>query len=115
MGGQPKCMQRNIDKRICLICDTRTPDTALHILLECNALSDVRNVNLLKFKKSMPLVMSICFQGMSREEKLRFLLSPLLSSYIPEWRQVYEAIASMVYALYATRANLYDALPSCED
>ena len=43
MGGQPKCMQTNIDKSICLICDTRTPDTALYILFECDALSDVRN------------------------------------------------------------------------
>ena len=111
MGGQPRSMQRNFDKRLCQTCGARMVDDALHVILDCTALSCVRQQNLLKLQEAMPNSMFTCYEAMVREDKLLFLLSPLQCKYVSEWRPVYIEVASMVYALYDTRAKLYDALP----
>ena len=110
MGGQPRAMQRNFDKKPCNICDARLADNPLHILFDCTALCNIRCEKIQRLHATMPIPMLTCFELMTRIEKLSFLLSPLQCGYVLEWRQVYEAIASMVFSLYTTRAKLYDAL-----
>ena len=96
MGGQPKAMQRNFDKTLCQICNSRMADNSCHVIFDCSALNSVRMKHLQIIYKNMPIPMISCFQAMSKFEQRHFLLSPLNSTYVAEWLHIYDAIAGFV-------------------
>ena len=110
MGSKPTPLQRNFDKKCCQICSHRDIDNASHIILKCNTLSTVRVKHFQTLSDSMPHAMLTCYQTMTDDEKLAFILSPLQCGFTYEWLNVYGAIANAVFGLYTARANAYDAL-----
>ena len=110
MGGQPRSMQKNFDKKLCQICNSRMADNSCHVIFDCRALNSVRTKHLERISRTMPIPMIACFQTMSKVEKQMFLLSPLNSTYIAEWFPIYEAIAVFIYDVYKVRAEMYEVL-----
>ena len=108
MGGQPCKLQRNFDSKTCKLCSENSKDDLTHVLFNCLALSELRNLHLYALSNVMPQAMKNTFDTMSVNEKIIFMLSPLHSGYIPEWNVIYIKIASFVQAIYKMRAKLYD-------
>ena len=87
----------------CEACDDRLVEDAKHVLFECKGNS----------RKRLPLWQSIlncCPDQLSRElrqmpidDRVVFLLSGLGNSFIPEWSNLYNAIAKFVHILYYSR------------
>ena len=111
-GCQPRGTMRNMSGRCCGICDDASLDGPAHILFECRALQYKRSITWGNTLKSMPVQMARYIESRSSREKTAFLISGLKSNvYIPEWRQVYMSVATMVHDMYKARALLYDDLP----
>lgn len=108
MGGQPNGLQRNFKSQSCQLCESNDKKDLIHILFNCSELNEVRTNNLTNLNKVMPRAMVEEFNGMNVAEKLKFLLSPLHSQYIAEWKDIYVEIAKFVNAIYSLRAKLYD-------
>ena len=106
-GAQPKPFQCNFDEYHCCLCTDFSRDTAEHILFECTALYDLRNVHLSKLRFVMPFAMKNEFMNMNNRERLYFLLSGLNCEFCPEWICVYRSVAIFVHEMYRKRKRIY--------
>ena len=59
MGIQPWCMQHNFEKRICQICLTYDNDSPTHVLFECPALTQIRDILWRRVIDNMPHAMQM--------------------------------------------------------
>ena len=110
MGGQPSGLQRNLEFPICLLCNNYHCEDCYHVLFYCNASNETHEVYLSRLHDVMPQSMANEMNQMTIRDKVRFLLSPLQSSYIPEWNNIYVAIASFIFAMYPQKASMYDEI-----
>ena len=108
-GTQPKQFQCNFNEYYCRLCTIFSRDTAEHILFECTALNDIRNMYFSKLKFVMPFAMKRELMNMNNREKLYFLLSGLESEFCTEWISIYRAIAIFVHEMYRRRKRIYCA------
>ena len=106
-GAQPKPFQCNFDEYLCFMCTDFARDSAEHILFECDALSDLRNIYLCKMRFVMPYAMKRDFNNMNNRKKLYFMLSGLESEFCTEWICIYRAIAVFVHEMYRRRKRIY--------
>jgi len=109
-GEQPKFFQCNFKSNVCLLCDKRSNDNALHILFECEALDAVRKYHILYISFVMPYGMKQEFRCMSDERKLLFMLSCFNCGLCPEWIGIYKSIAKFVHDMYKRRKCLFDRI-----
>ena len=108
LGVQPKFMQRNLEniEYQCGLCHCRCKENAMHVILQCSELEDIRSHAWDRLLSSMPPGMR---QDIRNDEKtLELLLSGLGGNYIPEWDQTYANIAQFVYSMYEHRKHMYD-------
>ena len=91
-----------------MLCSNYQRDDCYHVLFNCSALNETREEYLARLYDVMPQAMANVVNEITIKDKVKFLLSPLNSRYIPEWNNIYVAIASFVFAVYSQRANIYD-------
>ena len=111
MGGQPSGYQQNFSRDACTLCDSQSYDNVIHVLFDCDKLSQMRCQLYQKLIASMPQALSEDFHNMTKREKLILMFSGYGQTYIPEWRNLYMNTAAYVDSLYKLRSNAYDALP----
>ena len=110
MGGQPISLQRNFGSSKCNLCHVNSKDDPSHLMFECSQLSEIRQAKIQQIYAHMPVAMVENILQMNVCQKTLFILSPLRSSYTPEWNDIYVSIASMVFAIYTERAKIYDQM-----
>ena len=103
MGGQPKGLQCNFNSDTCKLCTDHALDNPTHVLFDCKALEEDREVMSSLLLQSMPHAMSTSYVELSINRKLRFLLAGA-----PDFYDVMKAISSYVYFLYESRKSMYD-------
>ena len=103
MGGQPKGLQCNFNSDTCKLCTDHALDNPTHVLFDCKALEEDREVMSNLLLQSMPHAMSTSYVELSINRKLRFLLAGA-----PDFYDVMKAISSYVYFLYESRKSMYD-------
>ena len=86
-------------------------DNVIHVLFDCDKLSQMRCQLYQKLIASMPQALSEEFHNMTKREKLILMFSGYGQTYIPEWSNLYMNTATYVDSLYKLRSNAYDALP----
>ena len=105
-GSQPKNMY--IYSRYCTLCAQRLPENTQHVLLECEALSHLREIHIRKIKEVMPIAMRAQMENMTHSDTMCFLISGLKCNFVDEWGPIYESIASFVFAMYSKRKSILD-------
>ena len=85
MGGQPRGMQENIGKAKCTICQTG-PDKPYHVLFECKALDNKRDLLLSQIVRCMPSDMPQDYQKIKNKHKASFLISCLQCTCVSYWQ-----------------------------
>lgn len=106
MNGQPKGLQCNFGSSLCKLCISRVRESPVHIILECDALQDVREPMSIAMCQYMPLAMRQCYIDMPKDEKIRFMLSGMSREFF----DIMKCVASFIYAVYKKRKELYDEL-----
>ena len=64
-----------------------------------------------KLAESMPQALLLQFNEMSNDNKLTLMLSGYGHKYIPEWKDIYQSTAELIYSLYKLRSDFYDGIP----
>lgn len=104
MNNQPRGLQCNHESDICQLCIDRTVDSSEHILFHCDSLDTVRQCVYPELLNVMPNAMRDCFETMTSDRKLSFILTGMNS----EFYDIMKCIANFVYALYKERKRMYD-------
>ena len=109
MGTQPPGLMCNFGSRVCNICYSGSTDNSEHILFTCHALETTRKKHLAFVLYFMPMAMRQEYIEFDLSTKNNYLLSGLLSEFIPEWECIYRAILSFVWHMYSERKIIYDS------
>ena len=95
----------------CQICVSYEAETFEHTLFQCDGLDITRQRFMNDLKNNMPQNMWFDFDSMSYAQKFKFLLSGLNSDrYMPEWKDIYLSISTLIFELYKARAMSYNQL-----
>ena len=108
MSGQPMGIQRNLNSKICILCDEGAKDTPEHILFKCSSLDSIRSVLMQNIINEMPYAMKRDFLTLNSFRKLQFLLSGFNCKFTIEWINLYRRVLLWVQELYAQRSKIYD-------
>ena len=96
---------------MCKICDRQARDGPVHILFECEYLSDIRTGPWSDLILCMPTALSDHMTSLNNRDKYAFIISGLhCSKYIDEWKDILRNIAIFAHVLYNERKSIYEAL-----
>ena len=111
-GTQPRGYGANFGHYArCQICTSYEMETILHVLFDCETLSEMRERVYGPLLNSMPIRMRQEYEAMDKSARLKFLLSGfLVDKYVPEWQDLYMKTSTFVYEVYKARRNRYEFL-----
>ena len=111
-GTQPRGYGANFGPYArCQICTSYDMETSLHVLFDCETLSETRASVYTPLLDSMPTSMRREYEAMDKSARIRFLLSGfLVDKYVPEWQELYMKTSTFVYEIYRARRNRYELL-----
>jgi len=111
-GTQPRGYGANFGPYArCQICTSYDMETSLHVLIDCETLSETRASVYTPLLDSMPTSMRREYEAMDKSARIRFLLSGfLVDKYVPEWQELYMKTSTFVYEIYRARRNRYELL-----
>ena len=92
--------------RLCTLCQQRSPETAHHLLFDCDCFQDVRNKQWQCVYNVLPYAMLQEFNAMNSEVKMVYIASGLQCGYVDEWSDIYKAFINYCYAIYNCRRSL---------
>ncbi len=87
-------------EQVCPCCDSMVVNDVVHILFVCPCNSEVKKLLWDKVEECVPVEMSASMNSMKFEDKTRFFLNAFCSSYIHEWKVMYDALSNYVCDVY---------------
>ena len=102
-----KYSNNDIQNAMCTKCMFYEVESVSHFLFKCTMFEDIRAEQWSNIIANCPTeAMKEDILAMSSEQRTTYLLSGLRNSYIPEWKPMFDAIATYVNAMYKERCKL---------
>ena len=88
--------------QICPCCQLNTVNNVVHILFVCQCNIEMREILWKKVEECSPVEMVINMKNMNFEDRTKFVLNAFYSSFIHEWKDIYDNLSNYVYCMYTS-------------
>ena len=109
LGTHPKgTNEKAYKKKSCELCDDHYVETTCHVLFKCPCLHKKRTDSFQKLTENMPSAMAGVFNTHEHNAHnvTSLMLSGLRGRYVPEWSDIYAAIATYIDEIFSERNKL---------